>query len=531
MGWFGRKSAAAVRPFVPAWLGTSEEAGFVRSYDAQYDEVYRNNPVGQRCVRLLAGMVGGLAIDAPEGGEPALKLIGEAGLIERLAAALLLHGNAYVQLIAGPDDAPVELCPMRPERVSIVPDEHGYPAAYVYRAGNRAQRIAAKALAQSALARQWARRERLTLRLAPDYLDLVPGDVVRLPLSTQAWRVERATVEQMVVVAELKRLWRAAAAVPAEAGRAVGNYDELAPPTAIVLLDLPDLGMGQDKSPLLHLAAASGAREWRPVPIDITINGMLSTGQTAANETVLGTVIVAPAAGQAELIDEIATVEVELVGDAMWLLNCDDLALGEGANLAMVGNELIQFGRAEPIGPRRFRLSRLLRGRRGTDWATGSHVTGESFAMVVPGTLRPIELAQAALGAEVSVQARGLGNGATAPIVSRIAGGEALRPPSPVHLTAERRTDNGLDVRWVRRSRSGWGWLDSVDAPIGETTERYRVRLSGTAAAIELDAVTASASLSATDVALLGAGSATVAVSQIGDLAESREATLAILLT
>jgi hypothetical protein len=54
--------------------------------------------------------------------------------------------------------------------------------------------------------------------------------------------------------------------------------------------------------------------------------------------------------------------------------------------------------------------------------------------------------------------------------------------------------------------------------------------LSGTAAAVELDAVTASASLSAADVTLLGAGSVTVAVSQIGDLAESREATLTILL-
>jgi hypothetical protein len=32
MGWFGRKSAA-VRPFVPLWLGSNEEAGFVRSVE------------------------------------------------------------------------------------------------------------------------------------------------------------------------------------------------------------------------------------------------------------------------------------------------------------------------------------------------------------------------------------------------------------------------------------------------------------------------------------------------------------------
>ena len=31
--WFGRKSAADPRPFVPAWLGTGEQTGFARSTD------------------------------------------------------------------------------------------------------------------------------------------------------------------------------------------------------------------------------------------------------------------------------------------------------------------------------------------------------------------------------------------------------------------------------------------------------------------------------------------------------------------
>jgi len=48
MGWFGRKSAPDMRPFVPAWLKTDEQPGFARSYDAQFEEVYRRNPVGQR---------------------------------------------------------------------------------------------------------------------------------------------------------------------------------------------------------------------------------------------------------------------------------------------------------------------------------------------------------------------------------------------------------------------------------------------------------------------------------------------------
>ena len=59
MSWlFGRKAAPDVlRPFVPAWLRTGEEEGFSRSFDVQFDEVYRKNPVGQRSVRLVYAAV------------------------------------------------------------------------------------------------------------------------------------------------------------------------------------------------------------------------------------------------------------------------------------------------------------------------------------------------------------------------------------------------------------------------------------------------------------------------------------------
>ena len=123
--WFGRKNAPPdVRAFVPAWLKTAgEEEGFARSYSVQFDEVYRRNPVGQRAVRLIAGMLGSLTIDAVEGDERAAALVSADGLLESITANLLLNGNAYVQLIADDKDRPQELCLLRPERVSVVSDE------------------------------------------------------------------------------------------------------------------------------------------------------------------------------------------------------------------------------------------------------------------------------------------------------------------------------------------------------------------------------------------------------------------------
>ena len=142
--WFGRKSAVPdARPFVPAWLrNDSAEEGFARSYHAQFEEVYRRNPVGQRAVRLVAGMLGSLTIDpSTSSGQAAVELIKNDGLLETIAANLLLHGNAYVRLIADGRDEPVELVSLRPERVSVVSDDRGWPVAYLYRAAGQAVRI------------------------------------------------------------------------------------------------------------------------------------------------------------------------------------------------------------------------------------------------------------------------------------------------------------------------------------------------------------------------------------------------------
>ena len=88
-------------------------------------------------MRLVAGMLGGLAVD---GDKRAVALAKADGLIEGIAANLLLHGNAYVQLLADGSDEPTELVALRPERVSLVSDERGWPVAYLYRAAGQVTR-------------------------------------------------------------------------------------------------------------------------------------------------------------------------------------------------------------------------------------------------------------------------------------------------------------------------------------------------------------------------------------------------------
>jgi hypothetical protein len=61
------------------------------------------------------------------------------------------------------------------------------------------------------------------------------------------------------------------------------------------------------------------------------------------------------------------------------------------------------FGQADPIGTGQFRLSRLVRGLRGTDRAVGNHSAGEAFVLIERTALQAIPLPPWALGYEVSV--------------------------------------------------------------------------------------------------------------------------------
>jgi HK97 family phage portal protein len=67
-----------------------------------------------------------------------------AQLLEIVVTQLLLHGNAYVQILLDADGVPAELFALRPERVSVEPDASGWPAAYVYKAGEAKTRLAAR---------------------------------------------------------------------------------------------------------------------------------------------------------------------------------------------------------------------------------------------------------------------------------------------------------------------------------------------------------------------------------------------------
>ena len=146
MKLFGWKSAgrAVARPVLSHGYSTWGAVGWPRSYEAQLRELYLGNAVAQRAVRLVAEGVASAPLVASDPRARALVAATSVGqsLLETVAMQLLLHGNAYVELLGRPDGTVVELFALRPERVSVEPDPRGWPMAFVYRAGAAATRLA-----------------------------------------------------------------------------------------------------------------------------------------------------------------------------------------------------------------------------------------------------------------------------------------------------------------------------------------------------------------------------------------------------
>jgi hypothetical protein len=387
----------------------------------------------------------------------------------------------------------------------------------------------AKSLAQSMIARAWARRDRLTLRLPPNYLDLQPGARLEMDVSPREWCVEQCTIDGFVVVAELTPSWNPGAALSADAGRIVPAMDIVAADATLVLFDVPDvLGAGSE-TPTILLAASSPSSGWRTCAAEILAGTQALQVQTAARKTVLGRALTVLATGDPYVINSGAAFEVELVDADQWLLNCNDDALVNGANLAVLGSELIQFGSVEPMNDGRFRLSRLLRGRGGTEWAMDSHALDEPFALIQPDSVRPVPLAAWTIGSGVTASVRNV-SGTTSSSDSIMLKGESLRPLSPVRVQASVDATGDLLVGWTRRTRAASGWVDEVDVPLGERVELYRVSIAGAEGALELEAAQPSLRIANAQLGGVGSGAVTIQVRQVGDFAASRPAECSITI-
>jgi hypothetical protein len=196
---------------------------------------------------------------------------------------------------------------------------------------------------------------------------------------------------------------------------------------------------------------------------------------TQAASGVAGTVSAAMPATQAVTWDMATTVDVYLKAPYMTLAGATDMQVYAGANYAKIGDELIQYANANALkdaqGRAFYRLSRLLRGRRGTEWAMSTHAANELFLAADPSDTEDsaVQYALGDLGAPYSYKVGTVGQS-----VDQVIGtpytitGVWFKPFSAVHPKLSLSSAGDWTLSFTPRARlsgySGSGFQASLDA-------------------------------------------------------------------
>lgn len=128
------------RSFASPWAFSDGGTRSPFEYAGSVKRAYLDNPVAQRAVRLVSEGIGGAPLLQPV--DPKLAALvtdttAGQSLLETLASQLLLHGNAWVQVMKDARGRPVELFALRPERMTVIAGPDGWPSAFAYRVGEQ----------------------------------------------------------------------------------------------------------------------------------------------------------------------------------------------------------------------------------------------------------------------------------------------------------------------------------------------------------------------------------------------------------
>jgi hypothetical protein len=171
--------------------------------------------------------------------------------------------------------------------------------------------------------------------------------------------------------------------------------------------------------------------------------------------------------------DDTTVITVNLYSGT--LSSATDLEVMNGANAALIGSEVIQWAEATQVDADTWELSRLLRGRKGTEEQIAGHGSDELFTLLSGAAVFRENLSDSERGRTYQFKAVGYGQTlADVVAVPLVIEGNSLKPYNP---TGESSSVAGGDITlyWVRRTRIGGELQDYIDVPLNEETESYEI--------------------------------------------------------
>ncbi len=339
-----------------------------------------------------------------------------------------------------------------------------------------------------ALMEAWVGRETAAFRLPPSRLALDPADAIRLRHDGRLVDLRLVSIADAEARGiETVRQDRASYDLPPGDPRAASLTRAVvfgAP--EVVLLDLPQLTEDQ---PAHRPLIAAHAVPW---PGEIAVFRSPSTDgfellTTFGSRARIGALASDFWSGPTSRFDLGNALVVDLLTGT--LESVTDLTLFGGANALAVESapgvwEIVQAGAAELLAPGRYRLTRLLRGQRGTEGAVGNPAPTGARVVVLDAALASLPIAEADLGLpwnwRIGPASRPVSD-ETYVAQAFAPTGRGLVPFAPVHVEQPWRTARStgdLTIHWTRRSRAlvADAW-EQVEVPLAEDLESYDVQI------------------------------------------------------
>ena len=337
----------------------------------------------------------------------------------------------------------------------------------------------AQARADVVLQESWSGRETVDFALAPAHIDLEPGDVVEIELGSASRLVRIEQVTDSALRKVRARSYEAAVYEPPDApprGFTLREATVLGKPD-VAILDIPVVVPGRPSHTAWFAASA------KPWPGRLAAYRQRSTTAYVFNRMIeaqatKGLLLETLPAGPLYVFDRSASLSVKLNAGA--LSSVSDMELLGGANAAAIGDsvtgwEIVQFGTADLIATRTYRIGSLLRGQSGSEpELLAARPAGSRFVLLNGAVVQQdLLLAQAGLEITWRVGPAAYDYGHPSYVQLTHQGKMiALRPLSPCQLRASR-DGNDVVFTWIRRTRIDGDSWEIAEVPLGEDGESY----------------------------------------------------------
>jgi hypothetical protein len=305
------------------------------------------------------------------------------------------------------------------------------------------------------------------------------------PVGPEPLRITRVTRgANSLLELELSRDYSEVYTSPNPGGAATEQPSQIDPvvDSGLQLIDCPIM-LDQDDNTGFYFATGGDAAGWRGSDVQRSVDGV-SFGEIApvGDNSPLGSVATALPDGSSWVIDNANVLTVTLDDPTVLLPSITEDELLAGGNPLWLGpttgegGELLQFMDAVETSPGVWELSGLLRGRKGTEYATATHGPNERLAMLSTSTTKRVDFGPADWNKQRAYRAVTLfGDPTAAPVEQFTNTGEGKRCYAPTHPRGSRNGSNDLTLTWVRRTRLNQPGLGNGSVPLGEAVESYQV--------------------------------------------------------